>query len=90
MWDERRRLADALESPDPNRAVLDLARTLRAEGMGQVAMFRLFSEQQQRISSDDSRLDAVLDTMDLIWGGPWAKGRALFDDELSEERLARE
>ena len=58
--------------------------------MGQVAIYRLFSEQQQELSGDDPRCDAVVDTMELIWGGPWAKGHALFDEELSSDRIQRE
>jgi hypothetical protein len=58
--------------------------------MGQVEMYRLFSEQLQRLSGDDPRYHAVADTMDLIWGGGWAKGNALDEHELSTERLERE
>ncbi len=90
MSNERERLIAAMDSSDPMTAVLELAHTLRAEGMGQIAMFRLFSEQQQRLSGDDPRYDSIVDTMDLIWGGPWAKGRALFNEELSDERLKKE
>ena len=88
MGDERQRLVDAMGQSDPATAVLELAQRLRDEGMGQVTMFRLFSEQQQELSGDDPRYDAIVDTMDLIWGGPWAKGRAFFDEELTNERLA--
>jgi len=28
--------------------------------------------------------------MDLIWGGGWAKGHALFEQELSQARLDSE
>lgn len=91
MSDEaRRRLLQAIDSAEPASTVPDLARALRVEGMGQVAMYRLFSEQQQRLSGEDPRYDAVVDAMDLIWGGGWAKGGALFDEELNDERLRRE
>jgi hypothetical protein len=88
--EERQRLIHALDAPDPVRAVQELARVFRREGMEQVAMYRLFAEQQQKLSADDPRYDAVVDTMDLIWGGPWAKGHALFDEELTDARLSRE
>ncbi len=88
MGDERQRLTDAMGQPNPSAAVLELARRLREEGMDQVAMFRLFSEQQRQLSGDDPRYDAIVDTMDLIWGGPWAKGATLFDEELTNDRLA--
>ena len=81
------RLIEALNSDDPSSAVFHLAHSLRDEGMGQVAMYRLFAEQQLRLSGNDPRYDAVVDTMDLIWGGPWARGGALFDEELTSERV---
>jgi hypothetical protein len=81
------RLIEALSSDDPSSAVFHLAHNLRDEGMGQVAMYRLFAEQQLRLSGNDPRYDAVVDTMDLIWGGPWARGGALFDEELTSERI---
>lgn len=88
--DARKRLEEALGARDPAAAVHELARALRTEGMGQTPMYRLFSEQHRRISADDPRYDAIADTMDLIWGGPWATGAALFDEELTDERLANE
>jgi hypothetical protein len=80
------RLVRALEAPDPAAAVPELARALRDEGMTQRAMYRLFADQQGRLPGDDPRYDAVVNTMDLIWGGPWAKGRALFDAELTDAK----
>jgi hypothetical protein len=32
--------------------------------------------------------DAIADDMDLIWSGPWAKGRELFKSEIRSEELA--
>jgi hypothetical protein len=90
MKNGRERLMVAENAPEPASAVRELAQALRAEGMGQAAMYRLFSDQQQRLSGEDPRYEAVVDTMDLIWGGPWAKGGALFDDELTSGRLRRE
>jgi hypothetical protein len=55
--------------------------------MSQVNMYRLFAEQQQRLSGDDPRYDVVADAMDLIWGGPCAKGSALFGRELTDADL---
>lgn len=31
--------------------------------------------------------DDVVETMDVIWGGPWATGGAPFDEPLSDARL---
>jgi hypothetical protein len=84
----RQRFALALSSPDYASALHELAKALKAEGMGQVTMYRLFAEFQQTIAGDDPRSDAILDNMDLIWGGGWAKGRALFETELTDADIA--
>ena len=89
MQQERQRLADAIDAPDCKVAVPALAHALKAEGMSQVNMYRLFAEQLQRLSGDDPRYDVVTEAMDLIWGGPWAKGGALFDHELKDADLKR-
>jgi hypothetical protein len=81
------RLAKALDADDPAAAVHELACALRDEGMAQLAMYRLFAAEQARLSGDDPRYDAVVDTMDLIGGGPWAKGHALFDAELTDAQI---
>jgi hypothetical protein len=78
-----------LSSPDPATPFHELAIALKAEGMGQVAMYHLFAEFQPKIGGDDPRSDAILDNMDLIWGGGWAKGRALFDTELTSADVAK-
>ena len=80
---DRQRFELALSSTDPSAALHELAKTLRAEGMHQIAMYHLFAEFQRMIDGNDARYDAILDNMDLIWGGGWAKGRALFDIELT-------
>lgn len=85
---DRQRFELALSSPDPSVALHELAKTLKAEGIGQVAMYHLFGEFQKKIEGDDPRYDAILDNMDLIWGGGWAKGRALFETELTDADLA--
>jgi hypothetical protein len=85
---DRQRFELALSSPDPTIALHELAKTLKAEGLGQVAMYHLFAEFQQKADENDPRLDAILDNMDLIWGGGWAKGRALFETELSSADIA--
>ena len=79
-----RRLALALAAADPAAAVPELARTLRDEGMDQQALYRLFAEKQAGLPGEDPRYDAIVDTMDLIRGGPWARGRALFESELDD------
>jgi hypothetical protein len=34
---------------------------------------------------DESRYDAILEILDLIWGGAWANGRGIFDTELTSD-----
>jgi hypothetical protein len=84
----RDQFEEALASPEPTRALHELAQAFKAAGMGQVAMLRVFSEFQQQLDGDDPRYDAVVDTMDLIWGGPWARGHALFETEPPGDRSA--
>ena len=84
------RLAAALQSDVPAQAVAALAHALRDEGMGQAALYRLYLQAHQMHSDSDMLYDALADTMDLIWGGGWAKGRALFAQVLSMARLDQE
>jgi hypothetical protein len=81
------RLAAALEGANRSVATVELARALRDEGMSQLELYRLFSTLQQRLEGDDPRYDAVVDTMDLIWSGAWAKGHGLFAQALTEDRI---
>ena len=85
MLDPRERLLAALDDADPMTAVEKVAVDLCAEGMLQVALYHLFVDQMVLLSGEDPRYDAVLDTLDIIWGGGWAKNRALYDRELTNE-----
>ena len=78
----------ALGSGDPASAIEDLARALKSEGMGQVSLYRRFVEFQVALDGADPLYEAVVDVLDLIWGGPRAKRRALYEHELSDEDLA--
>ena len=84
------RLEAALQSGSPAQAVTALAHALRDEGMGQAALYRLYLQAHQTHNDNDMLYDALADTMDLIWGGGWAKGHALFDQALTQARLAQE
>jgi hypothetical protein len=84
------RLLAALDSERRYEALAQLARELRDEGMDQVSLYRMYSRALSAADSDEDRRDAIADVLDLIRGGPWAKGRELFDEELSEERLRSE
>ncbi len=85
--EHRERLKQALQSDNHPTAVYRLARALREEGMGQLDMYLLFSEFQQACDPGDPRYDSIVDTMDLIYGGPWAKGHGFFDQELKQEDI---
>lgn len=85
-----RRLREALDSPEARTAVPELAVVLKSEGFSQVQLYRLYVKYQQELSGEDPRYDFVVDTLDRIWGGPWAKGGDLFEVELSEARLQSE
>lgn len=76
------RFREALRGHDVAVALGALASSLKNEGFAQLQLYELFSWFQQRLSPEDPRYDAVVDTMDLIYGGPWAKGKGLFTTEL--------
>lgn len=76
-----------LGEADPNEGLYRLACELRDSGSSQVEVYLLFSYFQQRLSPEDPRYDAVVDNMDVTWGGPWAKGYGLFPTELNEAAL---
>jgi hypothetical protein len=77
-----------LAGPEPYGSLNSLAKSLKAEGVDQVTIYRLFAEYQVKTDGNDPRYDAIVDNMDLIWGGPWAKGGALFDKELTDADVA--
>ncbi|WP_240154280.1 hypothetical protein [Comamonas sp. Tr-654] len=85
-----RRLQAALRPDQPPPPLATLAQALRDEGMTQAALYRLFQTEHARSDLDELRLEALAEAMDLIWGGGWAKGHALFGQELSQERLDSE
>ena len=77
------RMENAVQASSPTNALADLASALKAEGMSQFEMYRLFDEYRAKHQSDadETRCDAILDTMDVIvgWCSPTAR---LFDSEL--------
>jgi hypothetical protein len=84
------RFEEAFSSDNPYAELHRLAVSLRDEGVTQIEVYRLFSHFQTAASGDDPKYEAIVDTMDLICGGPWAKGgdifpRALTDEEISEK-----
>lgn len=83
----RQRLNDAFCSTNPSDELFHLAISLRDEGVQQITLYSLFSSLQVATPGDDPRYDAIVDTMDLIYGGPWAKGNALFPTELTDDQI---
>ena len=73
-----------MRSASPVEAPHALAVSLRDEGMPQAELYALFEKFQVETSGEDPKYDAIVDTMDLISSGPWAKGRGLFSTELGE------
>jgi hypothetical protein len=85
MDDMDQRFSEALTKGDCHTSLLALARDLKREGVDQRGIYQLFSNRQQSMSADDARYDAVVDTMDLIESGPWAKGKGLFDTQFKTD-----
>jgi hypothetical protein len=81
-----RRFEGALRSEKPADALYQLALALREEGVSQLDLYLLF-ERFQILSPEGENDDAITDTMDLIGGGPWAKGHGLFAEEITTARL---
>lgn len=78
----------ALTDARPQHALYMLAMSLKAEGVDQITIYRLFAEYQPTVDGSDAQNDAIVDNMDLIWGGSWAKGSPLFDTELKDADIA--
>ena len=77
------RIEKALNEANPTEALLQLARTLKAEGMLQETMYAFFTESQREHERDPDavKYDAILDTLDIIGG--WCVPRLrLFDTVL--------
>jgi len=83
MDSTRARLKIALNHAQPSRAVYELARALRDEGMSQIELYRLFDDFRAAHESDadETLYDAILDTMDFIsgWCSPSSQ---LYDTQL--------
>lgn len=81
------RFDQALGGPQPFEGLYRLAGALRDEGAAQIEVYSLFATNQAKISGDDPLYDPVVDTMDEIHGGPWAKRGGLFPEVLTEEMI---
>ncbi len=83
--DHQRRFEEALQSPPPFESLCQLARLLRDEGVPQLTVYYLFAHFQQITDGAAPRYDAIVDTMDCIYGGPWSKSDSLWSTELTDE-----
>ena len=81
------RFEDALRGNDPAADLPVLAAALRDEGLPQIELYSLFERFYIAEPTDSPVYDHIADTMDLIYGGPWAKGRGLYPTELSSEKI---
>jgi hypothetical protein len=81
------RFEEALQSESPGSQLWKLAHSLRDEGVSQLDLYLLYQHYHLLMQDDDPREDAIADTMDIIWGGGWAKGRELYPHELSGQEI---
>jgi len=75
-----KRLRRLLEQSPSVEQVQGLAVALRDEGVDQPTLYGGFESVLVATAADDPSYDLVADTLDRIHGGPWAKGRDLFDE----------
>jgi hypothetical protein len=79
------RFEEAFASPAPVKALCDLARALRDEGVSQIDCYFLYSHFLEKTPDDHPAYEAIPDTMDEIYGGPWAKGGGFYTSVLTNE-----
>ena len=84
----RDRIEIALGSKNHATELLELAKILRDEGADQLELYLLYSDFQQSLDSNDPRYVSIVDTMDLIYGGPWAKGNSLYTTVLTDNDIS--
>jgi hypothetical protein len=73
----------AIEGDSPVHALISLAKAFKAEGMSQREMYELFDlyRAEHQDDADETKYDAVLDTMDII-AGPCRREVRLFETVL--------
>ena len=81
------RIETALASSNPERELHQLAVALRDEGVSQIDLYLLFERFCRPDKAAHPKPDAILDTLDLIYGGRFAKGKALYPQELDEKAI---
>jgi hypothetical protein len=78
-----KRMETALHGDSPFNALVALAKAFKAEGMSQRAMYGLFDQFRARHhnDTDETKYNAILDTIDLIVG--WCNpNERLFETDL--------
>ena len=81
------RIEKARSSTHPELELRQLAVALRDEGVSQIDLYLLFERFCQLDRREPPKPDAILDTLDLIYGGRCAKGRALYPHELNDRAI---
>ena len=85
-YDEK--LKEILEGNNVKDQLMDFAERLRDSGMAQIELYNIFIRPFKTMYADDPRYDYLADTLELIYGGPWAKGHGLYNSQLNEDDLA--
>lgn len=81
------RFETAFHSESPEKGLYGLAVSLRDDGMRQIELYFLFEHFLLKTPENDPHYNSILDTMDLIWGGGWAKGRQLYPIVLTNDEI---
>ena len=85
----KQRFEKALNSNDSSNSLWELAHGLRDEGLSQIELYLLYDHYHQLTDSEDAKYDAIIDSMDIIWGGGWAKGQELYTHELTGQEIKK-
>src|SRR5581483_6401164 len=83
--DQLARLREAFRSKAPAAEMKEIARSLRDKGHTQLEVYCLFDKLFTVVSADEQ--DVMDEAMEIIWGGPWAKGRGLYPTELNDSEF---
>jgi hypothetical protein len=77
------RIESVLQELSSGQSLLVLAQTFKAEGMSQLEMYQLFDKYRAKheADTDETKYDAILDTLDIICGWRGSHAR-LFDTDL--------
>lgn len=89
LMDKKNFLRKAMECEHHAVEIPLLAKRLHDEGMQQLDMYFLFEEFLIECDPNNSRYDSLVDTLDAIAGGSWAKGNDLYASELTNEKIEK-